>query len=49
LADVTDITVEETAKILEKLSDKGWLKVNTERQTISLTNLKQLNQLGAKR
>lgn len=49
LADVTDITVEETTKILEKLSDKGWLKVNAERQIISLMNLKQLNQVGTKR
>jgi CRP/FNR family cyclic AMP-dependent transcriptional regulator len=49
LADVTDITVEETGKILEKLSAKGWVKVDVDRQTIYLTNLKQLHQVGAKR
>lgn len=49
LADVTDITVEETGKILEKLSARGWVKVDVDRQTIYLTNLKQLHQVGAKR
>lgn len=49
LADVTDITVEETSKILEKLDSKGWIQINLDRQTMHLANLKQLMQLAAKR
>jgi CRP/FNR family transcriptional regulator, cyclic AMP receptor protein len=49
LADVTDITVEETTKILEKLSSKGWIKIDQETQVIHLANLKQLTQLAEKR
>lgn len=49
LADVTDITVEETSKILEKLDSKGWIQINPGRQTIHLVNLKQLIQLATKR
>lgn len=46
LADVTDITVEETGKIMEKLESKGWIKINTERQLIHLLNFKQLTNLA---
>lgn len=46
LADVTDITVEETGKIMEKLESKGWIKINTERQLIHLLNFKQLANLA---
>lgn len=49
LADVTDITVEETGKILEKLASKGWIEIKPERQIIHLSNVKQLTQLAAKR
>jgi CRP/FNR family transcriptional regulator, cyclic AMP receptor protein len=48
LADVADIGVEETAKIIEKLDSKGWLKVNLAKQAIQLLNLKQLTQLAGK-
>ncbi|MGG6267346.1 Crp/Fnr family transcriptional regulator [Leptolyngbya sp. AN03gr2] len=46
LADVTDISVEETSKILEKLDSKGWIQVNPTKQVIHLVNLKQLTQLA---
>lgn len=49
LADVTDITVEDTVKILEKLESKGWLQLDPEHQTMHLVNFKQLVQLAAKR
>ncbi|MER3434171.1 MAG: transcriptional regulator [Leptolyngbya sp. ERB_1_1] len=48
LADVTDITVEETSKILEKLDSKGWIQINPSQQVIHLVNLKQLMQLATK-
>lgn len=47
LADVTDITLEETSKIMEKLQSKRWLKINTDRQTIQLLNLKHLMHLAS--
>jgi len=49
LADVTDITVEETSKILEKLDSKGWIQINPNQQVIHLVNLKQLMQLTTKK
>ncbi|MCU0549940.1 MAG: Crp/Fnr family transcriptional regulator [Leptolyngbya sp. Prado105] len=49
LADVTDISTEETSKILEKLNGKGWIQTNPDKQVIHLVNLKQLMQLAAKK
>jgi CRP/FNR family transcriptional regulator, cyclic AMP receptor protein len=48
LADVADIGVEETTKIMEKLDGKGWLKIDQGKQTIHLLNLRQLTQLAGK-
>lgn len=48
LADVTDIGVEETTKIMEKLESKGWLKVDPANQAIYLLNTKQLMHLAGK-
>ncbi|HEY9887014.1 MAG TPA: Crp/Fnr family transcriptional regulator [Candidatus Obscuribacterales bacterium] len=48
LADVADISEEETSKIMEKLIEKGWLKVDEAQGAILLTNVKQLSQLAGK-
>jgi len=48
LADVADIGVEETTKIMEKLNDKGWLKIDPANQVIHLINQKQLVHLAGK-
>jgi CRP-like cAMP-binding protein len=48
LADVTDIGVEETSKIMEKLDGKGWIKVDPANQAIYLLNMKQLMHLAGK-
>jgi CRP-like cAMP-binding protein len=48
LADVSDISVEETTKIMEKLASKGWIKIDPPHQTIRLLNLKQLAQVAEK-
>jgi len=48
LADVADISGDETSKIMEKLIEKGWVKVDEDRNAILLTNAKQLNQLAGK-
>ncbi|MCU0518263.1 MAG: helix-turn-helix domain-containing protein, partial [Oscillatoria sp. Prado101] len=46
LADVADITLAETTKIMQKLREKGWIKIDTDRQTMHLINLKPLTQLA---
>jgi CRP-like cAMP-binding protein len=48
LADVADITPDETAKIMEKLVSKGWIKVDPARQVIDLVNMRQLSHLAGK-
>lgn len=46
LADVADITVDETAKIIEKLDSKGWIKIDTSNHILNLINVRQLSDLG---
>ncbi|HIK32579.1 MAG TPA: Crp/Fnr family transcriptional regulator [Oscillatoriales cyanobacterium M59_W2019_021] len=46
LADVTDIGVEETRKIMEKLGGKGWIEIDESANAMYLTNLKQLTHLA---
>jgi CRP/FNR family transcriptional regulator, cyclic AMP receptor protein len=46
LADVTDIGVEETSKIMEKLNAKGWIKIDEAAESLYLINLKQLTHLA---
>lgn len=48
LADLTDISVEDTGKIMEKLNSKGWVKIDPARGTLCLINLKQLTQLAGR-
>ncbi|MGI0489631.1 Crp/Fnr family transcriptional regulator [Pantanalinema rosaneae CENA516] len=48
LADVTDIGVEETSKIMEKLESKGWIKTDVSSQSLYLVNMKQLMHLAGK-
>ncbi len=47
LADVTDISLEETSKIMQKLLIKGWINIDESQKTMYLVNLKQLTQLAA--
>lgn len=46
LADVTDITEDEASKIMAKLAEKSWLKIDADHQVILLMNLKQLHHLA---
>ncbi|KGF72539.1 transcriptional regulator [Neosynechococcus sphagnicola sy1] len=48
LADVSDIGLEDTHKIMEKLDSKGWVKANPGDQTLQLLNLKQLMHLAGR-
>ena len=46
IADLTELSPEDTAKILEKLKDKNWIAINPKRQVLSITNEKQMAQLA---
>lgn len=48
LADVSDITPEETAKIMEKMASKGWIRMAPGRQAIYLAHMKQLTHLAGR-
>jgi CRP-like cAMP-binding protein len=48
LSDVADISEDETSKIMEKLVEKGWIKLDATNNAILLTNTKQLSQLAGK-
>ena len=45
---MTDIGVEETKMILEKLIEKSWINIDTTRHALYLINYKQLANLAAK-
>lgn len=42
LADVTDIDVEETEKIIDKLQNNGWIEIDKKNKTLCLMNIKHL-------
>ncbi|MBH8564780.1 Crp/Fnr family transcriptional regulator [Nostoc sp. CENA67] len=48
LADVTEIGVEETTKIMEKLHQKGWITIDNANNIIYIINFKQLMNLAGK-
>ncbi|MBE9006892.1 Crp/Fnr family transcriptional regulator [Fortiea sp. LEGE XX443] len=48
LAEVTEIGVEETTKIMEKLHEKGWIAIDNVNNIIYLINFKQLMNLAGK-
>jgi len=48
LADVSDISAEEAAKIMEKLHAKGWIRVVPSRNAMFLTNMRQLVHLSGR-
>jgi CRP/FNR family transcriptional regulator, cyclic AMP receptor protein len=48
LADVSDVTIEEAGKILEKLGVKGLIKSNADQQLMHVLQLKQMQQILAK-
>ncbi len=48
LADVSDITLDEATRIMEKLESKGWIRIAPGRQAIYLTQMKQLAHLASR-
>jgi CRP-like cAMP-binding protein len=48
LAEVTDVSVEEATKIMEKLEGKGWIATDPSRDALYLVNMKQLAHLAGK-
>lgn len=47
LADIADLTLEDTQKFLQKFQTKGWLEINQDQDTLSITNIRQLSHLAA--
>lgn len=47
LANVTDISLQETEKIMEKLLSKGWLNIDENDAVIHLLNMKHLSHLAS--
>lgn len=48
LADVADITLDESTKIMEKLDSKGWIRIDPGSQVIDLVNMRQLSHLAGR-
>ena len=48
LADVTEISLEETTKIMEKLAEKNWIAIDEVNQVLRLVNFKQLTNLASR-
>lgn len=48
LADISDINADDTAKIMDKLISKGWMKIDPVNQTLCLINIKQLAHLAGR-
>lgn len=46
IADLADLNLGETQKFLGKFQNKGWLELNREEQTLSITNIRQLSHLA---
>ncbi|HEY9649270.1 MAG TPA: Crp/Fnr family transcriptional regulator [Coleofasciculaceae cyanobacterium] len=48
LADITDISADDTAKIMVKLESKGWIKIDPVHHVLYLINTKQLTNLAGR-
>ncbi|WP_017306246.1 Crp/Fnr family transcriptional regulator [Spirulina subsalsa] len=48
LAQISDITVDETRKIIEKLESKEWVLIDRDRHSLCLVHLKQLAHLAGR-
>ncbi|KST62401.1 Crp/Fnr family transcriptional regulator [Mastigocoleus testarum] len=48
LADATEISLEETTKIMEKLAEKNWIAIDEVNQALKLVNFKQLTNLASR-
>jgi CRP-like cAMP-binding protein len=46
IADLSEVSAEDTTKVLEKIKDKGWINIDLKRQVLSITNEKQMQQLA---
>lgn len=48
LAQISDITLDESTKIMDKLHSKGWIKIAPNQQVIFLVNMRQLTHLAGR-
>jgi CRP-like cAMP-binding protein len=46
IADLSEVSPEDTSKVLDKLKEKGWIVIDPKRQVMSIANEKQMLQLA---
>ncbi len=46
IADLSEVSPDDTNKVIEKLKDKGWVAIDPKRQVLSIVNEKQMEQLA---
>jgi CRP-like cAMP-binding protein len=46
IADLSEVSPEDTSKVLDKLKEKGWIVIDPKRQVMSITSEKQMLQLA---
>jgi CRP/FNR family cyclic AMP-dependent transcriptional regulator len=49
IADLASVSEEDATKVMDKLREKGWLQADEKEQTITIVNVKQMNQLAGGR
>ncbi len=45
LANISDISVEDTAKIMGKLNERGWIRIESDRQSLQIPGFQQLQKM----
>jgi CRP-like cAMP-binding protein len=49
IADLSEVSPEDTSKVLEKLKEKGWISIDPKRQVMGINSEKQMLQLATSR
>ncbi|MEE3717811.1 Crp/Fnr family transcriptional regulator [Tumidithrix elongata RA019] len=49
LADLSEVSVDDTTKVLEKIIEKAWIQIDAKNQLLNIVNLKQMTQLATVR
>jgi CRP/FNR family cyclic AMP-dependent transcriptional regulator len=49
VADLASVSEEDAIKVMDKLREKGWIQADEKEQTMTIVNVKQMNQLAGGR
>ncbi|CAN1213063.1 Crp/Fnr family transcriptional regulator [Tumidithrix helvetica PCC 7403] len=49
LADLSEVSIDDTTKVLEKIIEKAWIQIDAKSQLLNIVNLKQMTQLATVR